>query len=274
MDRAVLVELPLGEQRESAAGASREVAVARTRSVACGAQCQARACTVREMTAARQLADDPKLTLWIELLVVAHLVGEPEPLPDSAWLDGLRRSAPARVLECAAAHRIQAAIDSRYTGLAADYQPEALARHVAAAVARRLHGEAGRCDGSEVEWQAGRFRWVDVVRALERGTGDRARPHPDSDAWARRGLALPGSTEDEQLANLRRHPSAWLPSYRTILGTEVPPTFDRAAIRLSNAADPVDRLQEALGFLSFNGPWPAARLLPAHWRARHGPADA
>jgi hypothetical protein len=274
MDRAVLVELPLGEQRESAAGATREVAVARTRSVACGAECLTRACTVREMTAARQLADDPRLTIWIELLVVAHLVGEPEPRPDATWLDGLRRSAPARVLECAAAHRIQAAIDSRYTGLAADYQPEALARHVAAAVARRLHGEAGRCDGSEVEWQVSRFRWVDVVRALQRGAGDRTRPHPDTDAWASRGLALPGSTQDEQLERLRRHASAWLPSYRTILGTEVPPTFERAADRLSNAADPIDRLQEALGFLSFNGSWPAARLLPAHWRAQHGATDA
>jgi uncharacterized protein len=266
MDRAVLVELPLGEPRESAAGASREVAVARTRSVACGARCQARACTVREMTAARQLADDPRLTLWVELLVVAHLVGEPEPHPDATWLDGLRRSAPDRVLECAAAHRIQAAIDSRYTGLAADYQPEALARHVAAAVARRLHGEAGSCDGSEVEWQAGRFRWVDVVRALQRGTGDRTRPHPDTDAWARRGLDLPGSTRDEQLEALRQHPSSWLPSYRTILGTPDPPAFERAASRLSSHPDPPQRLRQALQFLSFEWPWPVARLYPARWR--------
>jgi DNA helicase HerA-like ATPase len=270
MDRPLLVEMPLGEHRETAEGSSRTVSVARTRSVACGMECHARPCTLREMTAARQLADDPRLILWIELLTVAHLVGEPEPLPDPAWLEGLRRSAPVRVLECAVGHLVQAAIDARYVGLAADYQPEALARHLAARAGASLLGADGGCDGSEVEWQAGRFRWVDVVRSLQRADGDRSGRHPRSQEWADRGLDLQGSTWDEQLAELRLHPSSWLPSYRTIPGAGEPPAIERAAARLSSNSDPVERLTQAAGFLSFTWPWPVARLYPAQWRAGGG----
>jgi uncharacterized protein len=270
MDRPLLVTMPLGEQRETAEGVTRAVAVARTRSVACGAECRARACTLREMTAARHLADDPRLILWIELFTVAHLVGERDPRPDPSWLDGLRRSAPARVLECAVGHLIQAAIDARYVGLAADYQPEALASHLGDRAGRYLHGDTTGCDGSEVQWQAGRFRWVDVVRALQRAGGDRGRRHPDSDQWTRRGLDLQGTTMDEQLSELRRHPSSWLPTYRTITGAGDPPATERAAARLSSNADPIQRLLQATTFLSFAWPWPAARLYPAQWRAQEG----
>jgi uncharacterized protein len=273
MDRPLLVQMPLGEQRETAAGASRAVTVARTRSVACGAECRARACTLREMTAARRQADDPRLVLWIELLTVAHLVGESEPRPDAAWLDRLRRSAPARVLECAVSHLIQAAVDARYVGLAADYQPEALARHLADCASRRLTGDDRYCDGSEVEWQAGRFRWIDVIRALQDARGDRSGPHPDTERWRQRGLDLQGSTPDEQLEELRRHPSSWLPTYQTVLGAGDPPAFERAAARLSSNSDPVQRLRQAQGFLSVSRPWPVARLYPARWRAeQEGPS--
>jgi len=271
MDRPILVEMPLGEHRETAEGATRAVAVARTRSVACGTECRTRACTLREMTTARHLADDPRLILWIELLTVAHLVGEPEPRPDPSWLDGLRRLAPVRVLECAVGQLVQAAIDARYVGLAADYQPEALASHLAARSGGHLRGDNRACDGSEVEWQAGRFRWVDVVRDLQRAGGDRSHRHPESEEWARRGLDLQGSTMDEQLSELQRHPSSWLPTYRTIPGVGDPPASERAAARLSSNADPVQRLLQAMAFLSFDWPWPAARLYPAQWRAREQP---
>jgi uncharacterized protein len=272
MDRPLLVTMPLGEHRETAEGVTRAVAIARTRSVACGAECRARACTLREMTAARHLADDPRLILWIELLTVAHLVGERDPRPDPSWLDGLRRSAPVRVLECAVGHLIQAAIDARYVGLATDYQPEALASHLSDRAGRYLHGDMTGCDGSEVQWQAGRFRWVDVVRALQRAGGDRDRRHPDSEQWARRGLDLQGTTMDEQLSELRRHPSSWLPTYRTITGAGDPPAIERAAARLSSNSDPMQRLLQAVTFLSFAWPWPAARLYPAPWRARSQPS--
>jgi len=270
MDRPLLVSMPLGEARETAAGASRAVQVARARSVACGAECGARPCTLREMTEAKLLADDPRLILWIELLTVAHLVGEPAPGPDEAWLDELRGRAARRTLECAVAHLVQSAIDARYSGLAADYQPEALARHLAASAGRRIAGQVRACDGDEVQWQAGRFRWVDVVRALRADEGDRGRPHPRTAEWTARGLELAGGTQQEQYQELLRLPWLWLPSYRSIVGAGDPAAFERAVARLSKRPDPIDRLQEAIEFLAVSAPWPAARLYPARWRARTG----
>jgi uncharacterized protein len=268
MDRPLLVRMPLGESRETAAGASWKVKVSRTRSVACGGECRARPCTLREMTQARRLADDPRLTLWIELLTVAHLVGEPEPRPDDGWLGGLRASAPPRTLQCAAAHRIQSAIDARYAHLAADYQPEAFASHLADRAGRRIAGDDRYCDGSEVQWQAGRFRWVDVVRALKRGEQPTDRPHPRTEEWARRGLCLPPVAQHEQLEFLRRHPSTWGPSSATVLGSETPPAFETAAERLSNALDPIERLEDAIQFLTIPSRWPALRLYPSIWHQR------
>jgi hypothetical protein len=130
---------------------------------------------------------------------------------------------------------------------------------------RRLDGAQPWCDGREVQWQAGRFRWVDVVRALQQDPGDRDRPHPCTSEWRQRGLDLPGATRQEQLDRLRSDPSSWLPSYRTILGSGTPPVFERAAGRLSQASDPVLRLEEALTFLTVDDPWRAARLYPAAW---------
>jgi uncharacterized protein len=268
MDRPVLVAMPLGEDRETAAGVSRAVRVARTRSVACGAECRSRACTLREMTVARQLAGDPRLILWIELLTVAHLVGEPEPRPDPTWLDDLRRRATRRTLECAVAHLVQEAIDTRYVGLAADYQPEELAIHLSACADRQLDGEGHACDGDEVQFQAGRFRWIDVVRALKRGAEPTDQPHPWTPAWERRGLSLPSTGQHEQLEALRRHPSTWRPSGAVIAGRVSPPRFELAAERLANAPDPVERLEDATRFLNVSRRWPALRLYPSTWHTQ------
>jgi uncharacterized protein len=265
--------MPLGEDRETAAGVSREVRVARTRSVACGTECRTRPCTLREMTVARQLADDPRLILWIELLTVAHLVGEPEPRPDPAWLDDLRHRAPRRTLECALAHLVEASIDSRYTGLVPDFEPEELAVHLSDCAGRQLDGQGHACAGDEVGFQAGPFRWIDVIRALKRGVAPTDQPHPSTPEWARRGLSLPSTGQQEQLEALRRHPSTWRPSGAVIVGRQSPPRFELAAERLANSPDPIERLEDATRFLNISRRWPALRLYPSAWhaqRARHG----
>ena len=128
MDRPLLVAMPLGEERETARNATRAVAVTRRRSPACGAECQARPCTLREMTAARHLADDPRLVLWLELLTVAHLVGEAEPRPD----DGLAAGALA-------------------AGRPA--QAELRARSARASLGRRPLRRLGRCTTSLRPWR-------------------------------------------------------------------------------------------------------------------------
>ncbi len=267
MDRPLLVKIPLGEDRETAAGASREFRPARTLSEACGSECRARPCTLREMTFARSIAEDPRLILWVELLTIAHLVGEAEPRPNPNWLEGCAEPAYTRFLECAVAQLAQAAIDSRYMSLATDYQPEDLAAHVADCATQRLAGDLRYCDGSEVQWQAGPFRWVDVFRSL-RNEKNRDRPHKLTAEWRERGLDLPGATVDDQLRSLRNHRSSRRPARPTICGADVPPALERAAAELSDATNPLERLEHALGFLAFDHPWPGARLYARETRER------
>jgi hypothetical protein len=259
MDRPVLMEIPLGEARESAELANRMVAVSARRSAACGRACRDRACTLREMNHGQRLADDPHMTLWIELSTIAHIIGEPIPTPDPTWLDRLGAAADRRTLECAVGQLAQASVDDRYAGLAVHYAPEGLAEHVATAALRQVDGHPVTCDGTETGWQAGRYRWIDVFRALHDGSA-KDRRHPDDETWRRRGLDLPGRTQPEQLNSWRRHPDNWRPAPATVEGVGVPPAFERAAARLSNAPDPVDRLREAAGFLRTATDWPAARL--------------
>ncbi|WP_194927275.1 ATP-binding protein, partial [Catenulispora pinisilvae] len=213
MDAPVLATMPLNEHREDAAGAERLPRIT-PRSIACGTLCRARPCTLREITTADRLADDPRLILWIELLTVAHLVGEPQPEPAGTWLEQLRDHTDPRQLQCALAHRIQAAIDARYAGLAVHYAPETLAAHLAEAATRRLAGGRGPgpCDGTETGWQAGRYRWVDVARALTAAQNSHGRNiHPDTAAWQQRGLTLAGDDAAAQLAAFHTHPDNHLP---------------------------------------------------------------
>jgi DNA helicase HerA-like ATPase len=273
MDRPLLVAMPLGEDRETARNATRAVAVARRRSAACGTDCQVRPCTLEEMSEARHLADDPRLLLWLELLTVAHLVGEAEPQPDTAWLEQLRLRADQRTLECAVGQRAQAAVDARYAGLANHYQPEALAAHVAARATAWLAGDRRRCNGSEVEWQAGRFRWLDVLRALRDPALVQDAQHPSTPAWHERGLTLGGRTIAEQRAELERHPSTWKPSPIVVRGGD-PPLVEAAAAQLSNLPEAIDRLTDAIRFLWTDGDWPELRLYPAAWTRRTQPLGA
>ncbi|MFD7658399.1 ATP-binding protein [Actinosynnema sp. NPDC059797] len=258
MDRPVRVTVPLGEDREERGGGA-EAAIRGTRSAACGPTCRARACLLREVDAAAAFAEDPRLVLWIELLVVAHLVGRPAPRPERAWLAGLAARSDARTLECAIAHRAQTAVDRRYGGLAAHYQPEALAEHVAASALATARGDAAPCAGDEVWWQAGKYRWFDVVRALVEAD-PRAGPHPDTASWAERGLHLTGGTVAEQLADLEAHPDSWLPDDAVITGGGSPPLYERALAELSRVR-PLDRRFLAVtGFLGLGTTWPLTTL--------------
>jgi hypothetical protein len=243
--------MPLNEYREDAAGAKRLPRFTQ-RSVACGTLCRARPCTLREITTADRVADDPRLTLWVELLTVAHLVGEPQPEPAGPWLDQLREGTDPKQLQCALAHRIQAAIDARYTGLAVHYAPETLAAHLTEAATRRLAGQ-----------QAGRYRWVDIARALTAAQKDHSgKTHPDTTAWQIRGLTLTGDDVASQLTAFHTHPDNHLPPRTVITGSTAPPAYERAAARLFHAPDPIARLEGALGLFTLSTLWPITRLYP------------
>jgi hypothetical protein len=260
MDRPMLVRMALGEDRESADQARPGVGLERTRSAACAPDCRQRPCTLRELTVAARLADDARLTLWIELLTVAHIVGEPEPEPDPAWLEEVRDRSAGDRLDCAIGQRAQAAVDARYVALVDVYQPESLAAHVAGRARQVLAGEGRPCDGTEVQWQAGRFRWVDVVRALQTDDGGPDGPHPLTESWRRRGLTLPGRTRADQLAALRRRPEQWRPS-PAVAGTADRPAIEEAVGRLSNQSDPAEQMEEAIEYLYTATDWPVLRLV-------------
>jgi hypothetical protein len=98
MDRPLLARMPDGTAREAVPiqAGSREPVTGR-RSPTCGTSCQAEACTLGEMRAAqRATVTDPRLTLWAELAVVAHLTGWVMPMPGLA----LRRSWPQSIRGC------------------------------------------------------------------------------------------------------------------------------------------------------------------------------
>ncbi|MBM7789541.1 ATP-binding protein [Tenggerimyces flavus] len=255
MDRPIRLAMPNRLAAESSVDASIKAPILSTRSVACGPVCVESPCTLRQLNSALRSSDDAQLTLWIELLAIAHLAGQPAPVPSASWLAGLVGRLDRRTLECALAHRVQAAIDTRYTGLAGYYAPESLAAHLAASALAVIDGLPLSCDGSEIAWQAGRYRWIDVLHTLRPRPGDSDERHPLSDSWAARGLDLPGATRSEQWAALKVHPDNYLPARSIVLGTETPPLWAAAVARLSHLSDPVERFAQAASFLDLRVPW-------------------
>lgn len=255
MDRPLRLSMPLNEERESVELVSRSPAVLGRRSAACGASCDGSPCTLTQLSDAVHLADrDARLVLWIELLTVAHVTGRPAPDPDPAWLASLPTD--PRLLECALAHRVQSAVDVRYTGITKRYAADEFIAHLTSSAMRTLAGVPHGC-AREVHWQAGRYRWFDVYQALKRT--DLATPHPDTQAWRDRGLVLEGTTTAEQLAALRAHPDQWRDGDRTVIGTLRPTLVETAIARLSNKPDRVERFKAATGFLNLS--WRAAEVL-------------
>jgi hypothetical protein len=257
MDRPLLTAIPNGKAREFGAvpvqhpplsqeGAGRRFA-------GCGRECRGRPCDLAEMRAGEELATDPHLLLWVEVALVAHVLGEPHlGRPRPGWLADTRRRLrlERRTVECAFAGLAQAAVESRYPFLVDFFRPEDLAMHLAAATVHDYLQEAGPhpCGAEDWRWQAGRRRFHDVLVALQDDVATGGGPHPLTDNWRReRSLDLRGTSSAEQLDNLRRHPVASYPHQRALLrGTDEPPPFQRAADMLSSRDEPLARLDGAL----------------------------
>lgn len=264
MDHPVRIQVPLGEDREYSAGAVLAATTTRPRSAACSERCRSVHCVLRTINHGTHLANDPELTLWIELLAAAHLVGMPAPTLTWPWIAAITARAAPPILDCAITHRVETAVNSRYPSLALHYQPESLANHLATQARGQLNGTIQPCDGTEVEWQAGRYRWVDVCRSLlQDDSHDVDLPHPDTESWARRGLHLVGRTQAEQLAELKAHPDYWRPSPTVITGTESPPIYAAAINQLSRAPESRGRFLEASKFLRLTTEWPIRVLVDA-----------
>lgn len=197
------------------------------------------------------LADNPRLTLFVELLTVAHVAGLARPVRLSRAL--LPDDVHGRIRECVVAEVVTRAVTARAPLIRADYEPQTLAEHVASTVTRVLAGGAPSCPvTSEIRWQAGRYRFADVPQALHEWRGPRDRPHPMTAAWRDRGLALSGVTMHEQLLSYAARPSSRMPASALLWGGG---RLATAIDQLSGAADVTERLIDASRFLRVPGDW-------------------
>lgn len=253
MDRPIRISVPYGEAREAKSRCrTQAIAVDRTKAGGDGEPVM----ITRQLAAAEQLASDPELVVWIELLTVAHVAGFPPPRPRRAWCASLLGRASDDVVRGAVVHAVKAAVDARYRGLAGFYQPEDLAEHLTqAALGDLLHDMSG-CDRAEVEWQAGPCRWIDVHRALKDLPG--AGQHPDTPLWAARGLRLDGQGPAAQRAQLRIVLLRIGHDNKVIVGHGA---YHRAIEKLSGATEERQRVSEATQFLRLDSLWPL-RVLP------------
>ncbi|HWD82436.1 MAG TPA: ATP-binding protein, partial [Kribbella sp.] len=130
MDRPILIQVPYGEPRERRAVRPPTVGLAGRRTEACGGSCRAAPCTLRDIASAARIVDDrPALTLWVELLTVAHIAGLARPIPAA----DLRGALSARELECAVAEAVTAAVSGRADAITAHVEPQRLAKHLSEA---------------------------------------------------------------------------------------------------------------------------------------------
>jgi len=208
MDYPLLARVPDGTRREIARGAvaaSAEPVIAR-RSPACGSMCQQQACTLGEMRAAQRVTiTDPRITLWAELAVIAHLTGWPVPRPVPSFTADLK-AIDARRLDCALAHATGAAVAARVPAISARISPDTLATHITTVI-RELASGTVVCESDEPQYLAPAYQWVMVVDALREAcqAGVTTGPHPYTSDWERQyGWQIPGRTCEEQLRAVHR----------------------------------------------------------------------
>jgi DNA helicase HerA-like ATPase len=179
MDFPILVQVADGSPREAGppVPAADARAVVHPRSATCGAECQARPCTLRDMRAAQRALDGPGLLRpWAELAVLAHLTGWPAPVPRPATL-GAITALPARVRQCALSHAVDAAVAARAAVIA---DPAALAAHVCAVITARLDRAEWLCLPDEPQWLLAGAVTEDVAFGAARPSAiEGAGPLPD-----------------------------------------------------------------------------------------------
>ncbi len=201
MDQPLLARMPDGTSREASRtvlSASPEAAIG-WRSPTCGPDCAARPCTLGQMRAAQRAAiTDPRVTLWAELAVIAHLTGWDMPGPAPAFTAALR-AMDARLRDCALSHVAEAAVAARVPAISARVSPATLAAHVVGAMRQAISEGTRACEPEEPQYLAPPYRWAlvrDVLRAADADGGGR---HPRSGEWERAyGRPVPGRTVSEQ----------------------------------------------------------------------------
>ncbi len=207
MDYPLLARMPDGTAREQAPAepASPQPVITR-RSPTCGTDCHARPCTLAQMRAAQRAAiTDPRITLWAELTVLAHLTGWDIPRPSPAFTASLN-AMDTRLRDCAISHTTDAAIAARVPGISTRVSPAALAVHMVSVMRQALAGQSLPCQDEEPQYLASPYRWALVRDALKPASRPGAAGrHPRSDEWEHAyGQPIPGDTASQQLRTVSR----------------------------------------------------------------------
>jgi hypothetical protein len=154
MDYPLLARMPDGTGRETCQPAvtASPAALVTACSGSCPRDCRNGPCTLRQIRAAQHAAArDPRITLWAELAVLAHLTGWLMPMPGAAF-DAALAGMNLRSRDCALAHAVDQAVSSRTPAIASHVGGPALAAHVTAAMRAALDQERWECDPNEPGW--------------------------------------------------------------------------------------------------------------------------
>ena len=229
MDQPVLVRMPDGTDRERGGGTptGQPAPIIGRRSVTCGGDCVASACTLRTIRSGQRLIEDHSwLTLWAEATVVAHLTGKPRP---TVWdehrdmLDGL----DPRLRHCVLSQAVDAAVATRSAVLGTATDPFALAEHVVEQLRAGIV-----CPADEEQFVAPAYRLGPVLDALLELPAD-APADENLARWSERlGREITGDTVAEQTDWIRFWMTADLgrPDARRhlMLGRDAPSAVERA----------------------------------------------
>ena len=259
MDRPVLAKMPKGETREDGSFATRDAPLmaGRRRSRSCGQECRdGLPCILAQMRHAEHfLAGHPELTLWMEMSLAAHGMGYPAPtlqsLPAVAEARATMFSDP-RLVQCAVAHAVEAALATRYDRLAVFFDPETLGAHLSEALTRLLDGRSVTCGDDRGRWRFGDQRFGDIRDELGRliRREETGLPHDTVVSLAReRGVELSADSEAVEHYGLIR----WHPANVTgpgemrlmLFGDRIPPRVISASSRLTGPGEPVRQVTKA-----------------------------
>jgi uncharacterized protein len=257
MDYPLLARMPDGTARETRhpAPAAPPADVITPRSATCGPDCRQSPCTLRDMREAQQARTaHPAITVWAEYAVLAHLTGQPAPVPAPRLRD-LMTALPSRVRDCAISHAADAAVASRAASITVRVSPAALAAHVTAWMRAALSQHPVTCHPPEdaPAWLAPSFRWALVLAELDRlhARDPAAGPHPRTPHWERAyGQPVPGATCAAQRATVSRWYDADTRDEArlraAILGTRTPSAIEQAAGARAGDSDWDEQLAETL----------------------------
>jgi hypothetical protein len=264
MDYPLLARMPDGTSRETGPAqiTSLEPVTAR-RSLTCGAACQTSPCTLGQMRAAQRAAiSDPRITLWAELAVVAHLTGWEVPRPSPAFTAALSVM-DARLRDCTLSHTADAAVAARAPAISTRVSPAALAGHVVTALRRVISDGTPGCAAEEPQFLASPYRWMLVRAALKTTPGETR--HPRSQEWEHTySEQIPGATAAQQQGVInRRYTRDQRDTHAittVIWGTRPHPAIEQAVGARPGNGDWPDRLTDALTAFA-QMPWPPSLLI-------------